>query len=285
MKRTLFFLTTVLLLLASCQDTIEEIKETVDTAEDAGMAETSFFGVYEVSDDVMSSDERLGKTSGTILPSGASVIFTDTSFADGNGVDFYIDFGLLDTAIPQGLLCKDGKYRAGRINITLDKPYTEIGAVATLTINDNDEFYTGNGQDMYKLTGVKTLTRTAENQITIDVANATLFEGDYSLTWSCNRIITRTYDNGPGVWGDEFEITGSGNGVNRSGNAYQINITEKLLKKMNAGCAKTFIDGNMTLDVDNGKELKMEFDPYNDQACDRAVEVEIAGTKKIINVN
>jgi hypothetical protein len=57
-----------------------------------------------------------------------------------------------------------------------------------------------------------------------------------------------------------------------------------LLKKLELGCASTFISGVVTIENETGGILILDYDPYNDQACDKVARVTINGLSKIIFV-
>jgi hypothetical protein len=85
-----------------------------------------------------------------------------------------------------------------------------------------------------------------------------------------------------GVWGDEYEVTGSGSGVNREGDAYTWRVTTPLLKRLQLGCARTFVKGVISVkNEDAGRSLDVDFDPYNNAACDRTAKA-ITGNRSII---
>lgn len=285
MKKLIIPVVAIVFAAYSCNDAITELKESITSAEDYAMAETQLTGVFEVFDDVASSDARLNKTGGTLLPSGALLVFTDSLWTDGDGKEFYIDFGPKGDIAPFGLLCQDGKYRAGRLNATLSKPYKEVGAELTINISDLDSFYSGNGVDMFQISGNKKITRSAENLLNINVNDMLVKDLDKIIHWTASTQIERTYDAGPGIWNDQFKFTGNGNGINRNGENFTVNINEPLLKKVEAGCSKTFVSGIIALEVTNsGKKITVDYDPYKNAACDNLAEADINGKKTIFKV-
>lgn len=269
----------------ACTDAVEELKESITSAEDYSMAETQLNGVFDIADDIASSDGRLNKTSGTILPTGAILVITDSLWDDGDGKEFYIDFGPKGSVAPYGLLCQDGKYRSGRLNFTLSKPYTQIGAELMINVGVPDSFHSGNGVDMFRVLGTKKITRTELNKLAIAVMNMEIWDNDKVVRWNSNGEIERTHDAGPGIWNDHFKLTGNGNGVNRNNENFTVTIDEPLIKKLETGCAKTFVKGIIRLTVtDSGKEIKVDYDPYKNEACDAFAEADINGKKTIFKV-
>lgn len=263
----------------SCVDDILEVKETIYSAEDNAIIETEFTALYDLLDDLAETDEKLRKKGGTILPSGAEVTYLDTIWSDGDGVEVLVDFGPLGETEPKGLLCKDGKYRAGKIKATLSKPFKEVGSSFIASLSEKDAYFSGDGSDMVQLSGTLGIYRIGENTINIDVVNGMATKEDRAIKWTlANRTIRRTLDAGPGVWGDHFEITGDAQGVNRNGEEFTVTIDEPLLKKMETGCAQTFIKGRLTITVGmSAKIIVVDYDPFNDQACDRIAGANVNG--------
>ena len=288
MKKSKLFLGAAIvatMFMFSCRKDKVEALETITSAEDNSTAENEFTAAFDLGDDVASSDGRFKKAGTNILPSGALVTITDSSFTDGDGKEFNIDFGPLGSAAPFGKLCGDGRYRAGKINFTLSAPYMSIGSVLTIIISENDKFYGGNGAQMTQISGTKVIARTQTNQLTIVVTNGKATNDNGTVTWAANRTITKITDAGPGLLGDVFEISGSASGTNRKGEAFTVSITVPLKKKVDIGCAQTFIKGKLTLkNTVSGKEIIFDYDPFNNEACDRIAKATINGKDHIYTV-
>lgn len=271
--------------MVSCKKDKLEVLETITSAEDNSTAESEFTAAFDLGNDVASSDGRLKKAGTSILPSGAVLTITDSLFTDGDGKEFSIDFGPLGTTAPLGKLCGDGRYRAGKINFTLSAPYLTVGSILTISITDNDKFFGGNGSQMTQISGTKVITRTQDNQFSVVVTNGKATNDNGTVTWNASRTITRISDAGPGLLGDVFEISGSASGTNRKGEAFTVTIDVPLKKKVEAGCAQTFIKGKLTLkNTDSGKEIIIDYDPFNNEACDRVAKATINGKDYIYTV-
>ncbi len=253
----------------ACQKDGNETTETIVSAEDNSTIESEFTSMFDVADDFSSNDHRT-RAGNTILPSGAVVTFQDSSYSDGDGVECTIDFGPVKNTVPKGMLCQDGRFRAGVIHISSTKRYFLDSAQVSVYTTDADNFFAGNdGVNLTKLTGNITLTRLSTASLKIDVTNAKAVNDKGSVAWQSSRIITKTVDAGPGLIGDQFTISGDASGVNRNGESFTVNIDVPLLKKIEMGCARTFIVGKITLtNVSTGKAIKIDYDPLNDQACD-----------------
>lgn len=281
----------LLLTFSACEKLINDIKETTTSAEDAVISESALASAFEVIEDIASTDNRLKKNGNPLLPDGAQLIFTDSSFTDGTPVRFYVDFGpmdLNDTINAKGLLCADGKYRAGRIEVEVNKPYTEIGCVINAVFPTSNSYFIGDGWQMNRVTGTLTATRTAVDEINLVIANAIVESKQGSLSFNSEKTIRHIKGQDiPGVIGDEFEISGKGNGKNRNGEDYITTITLPLIKRVEDGCANTFIIGRMELENLSSKRiLKIDYDPFNNGVCDKIVRITLpGGVEKDIEVN
>ena len=278
-------LTLISFLLNGCKKNKQELLDTIVSAEDNSTIENEFTSLYDLGDDVSSNDRRT-RAGSTILPSGAVLTFSDSSFTDGDGVECVIDFGPLRTSSPKAMFCQDGRFRSGKLHLTLSKRYALDSAVLTITANDSDNYYAGNdGVNLTRISGTLTLTRLTQSSSQIDVINAKAVNDRGTVTWQSSRVVTKTLDNGPGILGDQFEVTGSASGVNRNNENFTVNIDDALIKKVEMGCARTFVKGKITLtNTASGKTIKIDYDPYNNQNCDLIAKATINGKEYFYSV-
>ncbi len=275
----------VALAFESCGREKLEALETITSAEDNSTVETEFSSAFDLGDDLASNDTRLKKAGSTILPSGAILKFTDSLFSDGDGKEFEIDFGPLGSTLPFGRLCGDGRYRAGKIHFALSGIYLTIGSKLSISISDNDAFFSGNGAEMTQISGEKIITRTQSNQFEVEVTNGKAMNSKGTVSWKANRTITKTVDAGPGLLGDVFEVSGTASGTNRNGDNFTVDITSPLKKKIEVGCAQTFIKGKLSLkNTKSGNEILVDYDPFLDEACDKTAKATINGKDHLFTV-
>jgi hypothetical protein len=264
-----------------------DITESIRSAQDNASVETEFGNIYDVSTGYAQEDGLTGKTDADkILPSGAMVTFQDSLFfsQDNSPVVFTIDYGDLKATAPKGLLCKDGRYRAGKIHVSLKEKFGTADNQIVITIANADGYYVGNGTNMYQLTGTKTITRQgSQKKWSTVVNNATLQTDKGTIAWSANRTIEQTVDV-PGAIGDEYTVTGTAQGTNAEGESFSANITTPLVKRLQIGCLSTFVSGIWTLTNSKGDVFSVDYDPYNNAACDKTVKVKYNNKEKIITV-
>ncbi|MBN3035687.1 MAG: hypothetical protein JW861_08880 [Bacteroidales bacterium] len=294
--RVFLMISLVASLISGCKkdekEELEEAVESIQSAEDNAMVETEFSALFDFAGDVAEmggaakSSPSMTEVEYTVLPSGALVVFTDSLWNDGDGLEFYIDFGELGNTPPRGLLCKDGRYRAGRVDATLSDHFYNTGSVLTITVPLANNYYVGDGTNMAHVSGTKTVTRTDDSTFHVVVTGAQATGQSGTILWSADRYTSRTYDAGPGIWGDEFTFWGTAEGTNINGVGFTATVIESdpLIKKLQLGCATTFVAGVVTIQNNNGGTLILDYDPYNDQACDKVAQVTVNGVSRIFMV-
>lgn len=279
-KNGILVVTLLSLLTTACKkdDTDDTANQAFTSAEDNSMMETEFSAIFDVVEDIATEDTQVFKKSGSILPGGATITFSDTTFFDGDGVEFCVSYGELGSSAPKGMLCKDGRYRAGSFCVSVDQRFREVGAEATVTITDGNNYYSGDGSDMTKFVGTKTILKIEDDKYQIVVNGATAENPKYKVIWSSNYTIQKTLDVPGGILGDEYTIEGKADGTNREGELYTVTITSPLRKVIQIGCASTFVEGNLeVINTTSGNRLAIDYDPFNNQECDKVVQVKVNG--------
>jgi hypothetical protein len=73
--------------------------------------------------------------------------------------------------------------------------------------------------------------------------------------------------------------------VNRKGESFTVKVDVPLVKKVELGCARTFVKGKITLtNTSSGKTILIDYDPYNDQKCDLIAKATINGKEYFYTV-
>jgi hypothetical protein len=130
-----------------------------------------------------------------------------------------VDFGT------ENCVGADGLARRGKLNVTFTGPYSDPGTVVTIT---PDGFHVND----HLLQGTKTITNAGQNDqgqtyFTV-VVDGTVTAPDGSWTSSHDYQRTRTWIEGEStaqIIDDVYLITGGGNGINRNGLPFTLNIT------------------------------------------------------------
>ena len=277
--RKLFFLFVVAGFLNACKDPVVEVKENVFSARDHSLVENEFSSTVEALSDWI-GNAKFYKKAESIVPENVKVHFIDSTFKDMDGVEGSLDFGQPGNTKPYGLLCSDGKYRSGKISFKCNQPLNIPGAELILTMNEADNFSSGPGDEIYKIKGVFKVQNPDGFHLKLLTEKMELLNKSGKVEWSCNRILKLVKDNGDGIWGDIYSVEGTSMGLDRNGEAYNVKITEPLVKKMEIGCSRTFVTGKLTVKNEStGKDTHINYDPENNASCDQLVEAEINGKK------
>jgi preprotein translocase subunit SecG len=297
MKNTTSFLFITFLALGlffttSCRkkEDVKQTLESIQAAEDNGMVESEFDNAKDASDAEAGATPGVKRTTGIrrviwVLPQDSaktSVVVSDS----GTYKKIEVNFG------NDPVVCNDGKYRKGTIIYRVDTAfYKTTNAKASMTLLN---YFAGfDKNNLTQFTGKRELTNNGKNTsgqpyFTLTVTGASAITGSKTITWTSTRVITRTagYTTPLNIWDDEYSVTGTASGVNRNGEAFTVNITTPLYKKIKLGCASTFVTGVWELTMtSSSKKMILNYDAYNDGACDKVAKVTINGNDRIITVN
>ena len=273
-------------LLTACTEAVVELQEDIHSAEDNLLVEKLFYSTFDIVDDLISSNEIYTYEGSTLLPSDVKIINVDSTFNDGDGLEVILDFGRLGKELPLGTLCPDGIYRSGKLHIKIKGEYILPDNVINCSFAYADEFYSGNGETMNQLVGNIAVTRISPLRHKIEVHDAFVKLADTELLWSCEREIELKHDAGSGAYGDTYEVTGTASGTNRLNIRYHVSIDEALIKTLEKGCARVFKSGIVTIEEeDNDKLFRVDYDPYDNSACDQTVLIEVNGKRSIYTLD
>ncbi|UPL49238.1 hypothetical protein [Hymenobacter sublimis] len=183
-----------------------------------------------------------------------------------------LDFG------PTNCVGSNGVARRGKIVAVFSGPYRQAGATVTITLvnyHRNDNLHTG----------TRTITNLGSGSWKLEVQNASVTTAAGTHSWVAQRQYTRTAGFGTRtILDDEYTVTGQASGTNRKNVSYTATIEQPLLKKIQAGCARTFVAGTVRIKTAKEKELLLNYDPTGTQACDNFASITINGATRTIRV-
>lgn len=280
-----------MLVFTACRkkDDIKDTAENIQSSEDNSMAESEFSNANDAAEGEARATGGVKKTNGIrrilfVLPQDSaktSVTVTDSTTYK----KVVLDYGTTPVA------CNDGKYRKGQIIFRVDTAfYKTAGKKASLTLQN---YFAGFDQNaLNQHTGKKELTNNGLNTanqpyFTLNVTGASVITTNGTISWTSTRTITKTagYTTPLNPWDDEYDVTGSASGTNRNGEAFTVNITTTLHKKIQLGCASTFVTGVWQLtNTSSNKTMVLNYDAYNNGACDKAAKVTINSKDYIVVV-
>ncbi|GAB3239568.1 hypothetical protein GCM10027346_32950 [Hymenobacter seoulensis] len=183
-----------------------------------------------------------------------------------------LDFGATNCVSPNGVA------RRGKIVAVFSGPYRQVGARVTITLVKyyrNDNLHAG----------TRIITALGNGSWTLEVQNASITTSVGTHSWTSQRTYTRTAGFGTRtIQDDTYSVTGQATGTNRKGISYTATIQQPLIKKFQAGCARTFVAGTVQVLTSNEKELLLNYDPTGTQACDNLASITINGNTRTIRV-
>ncbi|PCJ67725.1 MAG: hypothetical protein COA58_00900 [Bacteroidetes bacterium] len=265
---------------AGCIDEapIIEVPETTDNTQASLAVLSEVLSTFDIIQDLTSRNEFFMKKDASLLPNDVLYIPLDTSYTDGDGIELLLDFGDLGKT-PYGLLCKDEKYRAGKIKLSLSKPYTEIDAILKIEFLATHPFYSGDGSVMNKLGGVLSLSRVSDDEVRLQSSKLTVEKEDVLREVFTDLSIHSIKDNGIGLLNDELSFSGE---ISVTYGELQTTLVTKepLEKHYTLACAKHIVKGIFDVNQSNSaSEIEVDFDPDNDAACDNKVAILINGKR------
>lgn len=252
--------------ITSCKKDKLNDEEDNDTsaAADNSIAESTFNDVTNMADqaaDGSLSTYRITDAAEGLL-SVCATVTNDTTVAPHV---LTIDFGTTNC------LCKDGRYRRGKIKISYEGHYRETGHTHTITFAD---YFVDDNQVM----GTKTVLNNGKNSagnlvfsVNVD-GKIVKANGAGTITWQATR--TREWIEGvlTPAWNDDvYLITGSSNGTSASGTSFKHTIVKALRKEI--GC-RHFVSGQLLMQPENKAERLID---YGNGACDNEATVTING--------
>jgi hypothetical protein len=255
----------------SCNKEKEEAENTdeiTQSGEDHALMEGEFSSIHDNIDNQAMDQPGFGKANTSILPACAKV-YTNTS---SNPKVLEITYG--DSTGP--CLCPDGNYRKGKVRAEFTGAYRTQGSQVVVTLTD---YYVND----IKYTGTRTITNlgnaSGHFQYSVVVTGASAVTPTGTVTWGSNGLVDRIEGDATLTpWDDVYLITGSSSGVNRRGKNFTVTITKALKKQIGCHWMKT---GKVNIST-TAKSLELNFDPFNNEACDRIARITYKNTTRNI---
>ena len=265
------------MVLFSCnKDKVVEIELSDEPIQNSLFVMSELVATFDAIDDLVSVDSLMQEKGDPFISPDVNVFFIDSLFTDGDGVEAIFDFGP-DQGHPRGELCKDGHYRAGRMHAYLSAPYDEVGAELVIDFKPEYNYVSGNGVDMVDFSGQVTLKRLSPNTIHCTSYSLTSFYSELAQDITASLAVSKILDGGLGLRDDVISIAGE---VVLVGPNQTIGMaTQNPLKKMfTSNCAGNIIAGEISsIKATSPSEFFVDFDPYEDEACDNLAAITLNG--------
>lgn len=247
------------------EDPTTESTAITTSANDDNTADAAFMDLKEVTDQTGLEATNVKGIDSTKYPCAKITTSIDTVLKT---ITATIDFGT------ENCLCKDGKYRKGKIQVKVTGNKNIVGSTVVYTA---DNFFVNNNG----VSGTKTVTIVGDKSFRIVVANGKVTKADGGVvTWNTDRTRTMTagFDTPLDFTDDVFEISGTSYGTNASGNAYKFTTITPLVKAVGcqwikAGKLKIERTGKLDATVD-----------YGDGTCDDQGTVTVGTVTKTVTL-
>ncbi len=270
MKRTILISAIATVILSSCNQTQDM---DLGASQDASKAEFFYNDVNNISDEAGNTDDVASIRSMDGIMSGCATLTIDTI---SNPHTITVDLGSTNC------LCADNRYRRGVINISFTGRYRDAGT--TITIATSNYFVNDN-----QVIGTHTIVNQGTNSsgniyYSVDVTGQVILaSGAGTISWSSSRI--REWIAGsstPEFNDDVYSISGSGSGTSAGGNHIAVTITNPLIRKLDPGCRKHFVQGTVEV-LPEGKPARIL--DFGTGDCDDIATVTINGVSHTITLN
>ncbi|CAG5080327.1 hypothetical protein [Parvicella tangerina] len=248
------------------------------TSQDQAAAEAGFDDVFKVTESAIKDNdlEKSGNAFASIYGNCATVSINpplpDTTFPK----TITIDFGSTN--------CEDsyGVNRRGQIIAVITGKYRDAGTSITITPQD---YYLNDN----KIEGTKTVQNIGPNsdgntEFTVEISNATVTypDGDFT-TYESSRVrewvVGESTDGLLGILDDEYDITGTASGTDRTGRDYEMTITSPLRVAVLCRWVK---QGTVEIQPE---DLYLRTVDFGNGDCDATVNVEINGNNYTFIMN
>lgn len=279
MKRFVFrgLLICVLALLGGCQEApVVEIPVTNESSQLSLNVVSEIISTFDIIQDWSTGDLLLMKKDESLMPSEVIISYIDTTFMDGDGIQLGFDFGFLGQT-PHGLLCKDGKYRAGYFEVSLNKHPKEIDAKLVIEFPEDTPFYSGDGVVMTEMRGAMVLHRISDNELKLATTKLIVVDEETEKLVDATIAVRELSDFGFGIVNDELSFDGYLT-VTDGAEEISLSTTLPLQKNYTLECAKNILKGKIDVEISNSiSDIKIDFDPEQNAACDNIVALTING--------
>lgn len=265
---------------SACENIHPNSENREDMATDFALVTTELTSVLEFADEV--SDQTTGK--GTPLgfqlqyfSKETHVVILDSTYYDGDGIEILLDFGPSVLPLKSTQKCIDGRFRGGKLKLLLESHYIENSAKSHILAVDDEPYIFGTESQTFTIDKLEIdVERKLRELLSFNVKKIELsnksFELDAGIT-----IEKITGINTQGIFGDHYLVKGEGH-AEMNDEEFHWTINAPLLKKLEPGCGMIPVKGLINLGSEKSKDQTViDFDPFNNESCDRIIRITNAG--------
>ena len=278
-----------LILMQSCERINDHKENGVQLATDYCSMQSDFAAIVEVADQMGDQTTAKGTPIKFLLDAfGRQTVVRalDTTYFDGDGIEFEIDFGPTSLPLSENQRGYDGKYRAGKMHVKIETHYQEKLSKLEIEINKSDNYWVGrNPSQPHNIAASLSLSRQDSKKHEISIESFE-FLGQKAITLNGTFQLTKLTSVNPGVIGNNYQLTGSGSLLNSEKETQNWEIKQPLVKKVVPGCSGEFVSGMIELNNnDKSAMISIDYDPFDNESCDRIVRATVAGKNTDITLD
>jgi hypothetical protein len=275
------FICVSVLMLVSCERINHNQDNNESSAQNYGLLQTELATIMELVDEV--SDQTTGKGTPSKfllqnLSKEAHIIVIDSSYFDGDDIEFVIDFGPVVKPFKPTQKCLDGRFRAGKIHVRIKSHYIENSSESFVFTDANEEYWFGtDGKPSQILELRMSITRDLKERLMYKNVKFKVKQGEVESEFEGNLVLEKIAGiQTPGIMGDHYLLTGQGQ-IEHLDEEFDWRIVAPLKKKIEPGCGMIPVLGEVLLENERtNKNISLDFDPFKNESCDRIVRATIA---------
>lgn len=270
-----------LIAMQSCERINEHEENGLQVGTDFCVMQSGIASIFEVADEIGNQTTAKGvpiKFFTEALGKLAKITSTDSTYFDGDGIEFEINFGPNTLPLSENQRGYDGKYRAGKIHIKIQTQYQENSSKLELEIDKSDNFSMGSNPNQPRNIAIScSIIRQDSKTHNVTIESLDLF-GNKTITLKGSVQLVKLTTSNPGVIGNKYQILGNGVLMESDHDEHSWEVVQPLIKNVVPGCSSEYVNGMVLLkDSDKSNTITLDYDPFENESCDRIVRATIAG--------
>lgn len=278
-----------LISMQSCERINEHTENGLQLATDFCTMQSDLASIVEVADEIGDKTTAKGITTKMLLGAfgkSTTLSISDSTYFDGDGIEFEVDFGPTTLPLPENQRGYDGKYRAGKMHIKIQTHYQENSSKLELEIDESDNFKLGADPAKPRNVSISCTFRRQDSKTQNLTIESLKLLGPNTVTMEGSIKLFKLNNSNPGVIGNKYQITGQGIIMESNHPKQNWEIVEPLIKNVVPGCSGEYVNGILELkDSDKSTTTTLDYDPFENESCDKIVRVTIAGKVTDITLN
>ncbi len=260
--------------LQSCENIYEipqeDIEDAADFSQSMGLLLATLEPIEHINSTYSFSDFNRKNFDSLEKILGCKLILIDSSTQDGNGMEYELVYSGESSKM-------DRKIRTGKILVQINYSHREIGSVTKITIDDAEPMKISNAyQFIGAVSGEFEFQRNVGDKVDLVIKKMEFNIDDLAEELEDRLEGTLTYswisgEASQGLIYDQLKFTGQGS-VELDDVEYNFNINLPLEKSYELGCSDYILKGIIELKHEKD-QFKIDFDPFNNNACNDIITI------------